>query len=78
MTPGPSALSFAPPMTDPNAEFDHAVLDKIDASPIGAVPTTPAYQDALRRLYAARQVYASADHKGGHVTARFGRCHAHH
>ena len=70
MTPGPSALSFAPPMTDPNAEFDHAVLDKIDASPTGAVPTTPAYQDALRRLYAARQVYASADHKGGHVTAR--------
>ena len=57
-------------MSDPNAEFDHAVLDKIEASPIGAVPTTPAYQDALRRLYAARQVYASADHKGGHVTAR--------
>ena len=56
--------------TDPNAEFDHAVLDKIDASPIGAVPTTPAYQDALRRLYAAQQVYASADHKNGHVTAR--------
>jgi hypothetical protein len=55
---------------DPNAEFDHAVLDKIDQSPIGAVPTTPAYQDALRRLYAAQQVYASADHKGGHVTAR--------
>lgn len=57
-------------MSDPNAEFDHAVLDKIEASPIGAVPVTPAYQDALRRLYAAQQVYASADHKGGHVTAR--------
>lgn len=57
-------------MTDPNAEFDHAVLDKIDHSSLGAVPTTPAYQDALRRLYAAQQVYASADHKGGHVTAR--------
>ncbi|HEY0967533.1 MAG TPA: hypothetical protein VGD88_09100 [Opitutaceae bacterium] len=55
---------------DPNAEFDHAVLDKIELSPIGAVPTTPAYQDALKRLYAARQVYAHADHKGGHVTAR--------
>ncbi len=55
---------------DPNAEFDHAVLDKIESSPIGAVPTTPAYQDALRRLYAAHQVYADADHKGGHVTAR--------
>lgn len=57
-------------MSDPNAEFDHTVLDKIEASPIGAVPGTPAYQDALRRLYAARQVYASADHVGGHVTAR--------
>jgi hypothetical protein len=55
---------------DPHAEFDHAVLDKIEASPIGAVPSTPAYQDALRRLYAAQQVYPSADHKGGHVTAR--------
>lgn len=55
---------------DPNNEFDHAVLDKIEASPIGAVPATPAYQDALRRLYAAQQVYPSADHKGGHVTAR--------
>jgi hypothetical protein len=55
---------------DPNAEFDHAVLDKIEASPIGAVAVTPAYQDALRRLYAAQQVYPSADHKGGHVTAR--------
>jgi hypothetical protein len=57
-------------MSDPHAEFDHAVLDKIEASPVGAVPTTPAYQDALRRLYAAQQVYPSADHKGGHVTAR--------
>jgi hypothetical protein len=55
---------------DPNAEFDHTVLDKIEASPIGALPLTPAYQDALNRLYAARQVYVSADHKGGHVTAR--------
>lgn len=55
---------------DPNAEFDHAVLDKIEASPVGALPLTPAYQDALRRLYAHGQVYASADHKGGHVTAR--------
>lgn len=57
-------------MSDPHAEFDHAVLDKIEASPIGAVPYTPAYQDALKRLYAAQQVYPSADHKGGHVTAR--------
>jgi hypothetical protein len=57
-------------MSDPYAEFDHAVLDKIEASPIGALPVTPSYQDALKRLYAAQQVYASADHKGGHVTAR--------
>ncbi len=55
---------------DPNAEFDHAVLDKIELSPIGALPVTPAYQDALRRLYAAQQVYANADHKDCHVTAR--------
>src|SRR3954468_4758096 len=55
---------------DPNAEFDHAVLDKIEFSPQGVVPTTPAYQDALQRLYAAQQVYPSADHKGGHVTDR--------
>ena len=55
---------------DPNAEFDHATLDKIELSAIGALPTTPAYQDALNRLYAAQQVYAHADHKGGHVTAR--------
>lgn len=57
-------------MHDPHAEFDHAVLDKIEASPLGAVPSTPSYQDALKRLYAAQQVYPSADHKGGHVTAR--------
>jgi hypothetical protein len=55
---------------DPNAEFDHAVLDRIELSPVGALPATPAYQDALKRLYAARQVYPGADHKGGHVTAR--------
>lgn len=55
---------------DPHADFDHSVLDKIELSPIGAVPTTPSYQDAMRRLYAARQVYAHADHKDGHVTAR--------
>jgi len=55
---------------DPNAEFDHAVLDKIELSATGAVPATPAYQDALKRLYAAQQVYADADHRNGHVTAR--------
>jgi hypothetical protein len=55
---------------DPRAQFDLAVLDKIEQSPVGAVPHTPAYQDALNRLYASHQVYADADHKGGHVTAR--------
>jgi hypothetical protein len=55
---------------DPNAEFDHSVLDKIELSPIGALAATPAYQDALKRLYAHQQVYPNANHKGGHVTAR--------
>jgi len=55
---------------DANAPFDQTVLDLIEHSPVGAVPHTPAYQDALRRLYGSHQVYASADHKGGHVTAR--------
>jgi len=49
---------------------EEALLDKIEASPVGAVASTPSYQDALKRLYAAQQVYPSADHKGGHVTAR--------
>jgi hypothetical protein len=55
---------------DPHEQFDHTVLDKIEHSPIGAVPGTPAYQDALKRLYASHQAYADADHKDGHVTAR--------
>lgn len=55
---------------DPNAQFDHAVLDMIEHSPVGAVPHTPAYQDALRRLYHSHQAYPSSDHKDGHVTAR--------
>jgi len=55
---------------DPHAAFDSTVLDKIELSPIGAVPYTPAYQDALKRLYASHQVYPNADHKDGHVTAR--------
>jgi len=56
--------------SNPHAHFDQTILDMIDHSPVGAVPSTPAYQDALNRLYAAHQVYVSADHKGGHVTAR--------
>lgn len=55
---------------DPNSQLDHTVLDLIDHSPVGAVPATPTYMDTLRRLIAAHQVYASADHKGGYVTAR--------
>ena len=42
----------------------------IEHSPTGAVPGTPAYQDALKRLYASHQAYADADHKDGHVTVR--------
>jgi hypothetical protein len=55
---------------DPHASFDQSVLDFIEHSPTGAVPHTPTYQDALRRLYASHQVYASADYKDGHVTVR--------
>jgi hypothetical protein len=55
---------------DPKAQFDHAIIEMIEHSPTGSVPLTPAYQDALTRLYAAHQVYANADHKDGHVTAR--------
>ncbi|MEN9840931.1 MAG: hypothetical protein RL376_731, partial [Verrucomicrobiota bacterium] len=56
--------------SDPHAGVDLSVLDIIEHSPVGAVPHTPTYQDALRRLYAAHQVYASADFKDGHATAR--------
>jgi hypothetical protein len=55
---------------NPHEQFDQTVLDMIDHSPIGAVPVTPAYQDAIKRLYASHQAYADADHKDGHVTAR--------
>jgi hypothetical protein len=55
---------------DPNAQFDQATMEMIEHSPTGAVPHTPTYQDALKRLYAAHQVYPDADHRDGHVTAR--------
>jgi hypothetical protein len=55
---------------DPHATFDTTVIEMIEHSPIGAVPSTPSYQDALKRLYASHKVYAHADHKGGHVSAR--------
>jgi len=54
----------------PQSAFDQTVLDLIEHNPGGAVPHTPAYVDALQRLYATHQAYANADHKGGHVTAR--------
>ena len=55
---------------NPHEHFDQTVLEMIEHSPVGAVPGTPAYQDALKRLYASHQAYADADHKDGHVTAR--------
>jgi hypothetical protein len=55
---------------DPHSQFDSTVLEMIEHSPIGAVPNTPSYQDAVKRLYASHKVYADADHKDGHVTAR--------
>jgi hypothetical protein len=55
---------------DPHEQFDRTVLELIEHNSGGAVPHTPTYQDALGRLYASHQAYASADHKGGHVTAR--------
>jgi hypothetical protein len=55
---------------DPNEHFDHTVLDLIEHNPMGAVPATPSYQEALKRLYASHQAYADADRKDGHVTAR--------
>lgn len=55
---------------DPLAEFDQTLLDVIENSPTGSVPHTPAYQDGLRRLRAAHQVYPSSDYKNGYVTVR--------
>lgn len=55
---------------DPQAQFDQHVLDMIEQSPTGAVPHTPAHQDALRRLVDAHQVYASADHPDGYASVR--------
>jgi hypothetical protein len=55
---------------DPHAQIDQTVLEKIESSPVGAVPHTPSYQDALKRLVDSHQVYVSADHKGGYVTVR--------
>lgn len=55
---------------DPHAAFDHSVLEMIEQSPVGAVPGTPAYQDALGRLRASHQVYRDAEHHDGFVTVR--------
>ena len=67
---GAAGLTASTMPSDPHAPFDQTVLEMIEHSPVGAVPHTPTYQDALGRLYATHQVYASADHKDGHVTAR--------
>lgn len=55
---------------DPSAQLDDSVLEMIEHSPVGAVPNTPAFQDALNRLRASHRVYADADHRDGNVTAR--------
>ena len=54
----------------PLTPFDHTVLDLIEHSPTGSVPRTPTYDESIKRLLAAQQVYHSADHKDGYVTAR--------
>ncbi|QYM80223.1 hypothetical protein K0B96_06300 [Horticoccus luteus] len=54
----------------PHDAYDQTVLDFIDHSPTGAVPHTPAYQDALVRLRSSHQVFAHAEHKDAYVTAR--------
>jgi hypothetical protein len=59
-----------PMSLDPQATFEQHLLDMIDASPVGAVPGTPAHQDALRHLVQAHQVYHSADYPDGYVTVR--------
>lgn len=55
---------------DPAAQLEQTVLEMIEHSPVGAVPHTPTYRDALARLRASHQVYASADYKDGYVTVR--------
>jgi hypothetical protein len=55
---------------NPHEHFDQTVLDLIEHSPVGAVPGTPTYQDALKRLAAAHKVFAHADWKDGYVTVR--------
>ncbi|MES2697224.1 MAG: hypothetical protein V4773_27410 [Verrucomicrobiota bacterium] len=55
---------------DPHAEFDHNVLEMIEHSPIGAVPRTPAYVDAVERLRGSHQIYPDAEHRDGFVTVR--------
>ncbi len=53
---------------DSQAQFDQHLLEMIASNPTGAVPVTPAHQEALARLVSAHQVYPSADHKDGYVT----------
>jgi hypothetical protein len=55
---------------NPNEDFDQHLLEIIEHSPTGSVPSTPFHQDGLNRLRASHQVYPDADHKDGYVTAR--------
>ncbi|HWL17882.1 MAG TPA: hypothetical protein VNR00_19885 [Opitutus sp.] len=55
---------------DPNASFDRTVLERIEQSPTGVVPRTPAHDDAIKRLLTAQQIYANADHHDGYVSVR--------
>lgn len=55
---------------NPHEEIDHALLDMIERSPVGAVPRTPTFDEAIARLLASRQIYHSSDHRNGYVTAR--------
>lgn len=66
----PATASARVAGVDALTEMDHAVLELIEHSPTGVVPHTPSHQDALRRLTAAHQVYPSAEHDHGYVTAR--------
>lgn len=54
----------------PLTQIELTVLDMIENSPVGSVPHTPTYQDALRKLHANHRVYSSADFKDGQVTVR--------
>lgn len=53
---------------DARNQFEQHVLEMIEQSPTGAVPHTPAHQEALAHLIATHKVYASADFPDGYAT----------